>query len=82
MIIQTKDLIIREKPTIETFNRHILVNLISAIGSCLIKIQPELITIISLLAYAREEDDFKKYRKAILDACGLVERIKESDADA
>ena len=44
--------------------------------------QPELITIISLLAYAREEDDFKKYRKAILDACGLVERIKESDADA
>lgn len=44
--------------------------------------QPEMITIMSLLAYAREESDFKKYRKAILDACGLVERIKESETDA
>ena len=44
--------------------------------------QPELVTIMSLLAYAREESDFKKYRKAILDACGLVELIKESDANA
>lgn len=44
--------------------------------------QPEVVTIMSLLAYAREEDDYQKYRKAVLDACGLVERIKESDADA
>ena len=43
--------------------------------------QPEVITIMSLLEYAREEDDFSKYRKAILDACGMVERIKESDAN-
>ena len=43
--------------------------------------QPEIITIMSLLEYAREEDDFAKYRKAILDACGMVERIKESDTD-
>ena len=43
--------------------------------------QPEVLTIISLLEYARSEDDFKQYRKAILDACGLVELIKESDAD-
>ncbi len=42
--------------------------------------QPEVVTIISLVEYARQEDDFKKYRKAILDACGLVELIKESDA--
>ena len=41
--------------------------------------QPEVITIISLIEYARQENDFKKYRKAILDACGLVEFIKESD---
>jgi hypothetical protein len=41
--------------------------------------QPEVITIMSLLEYAREEDDFDKYRKAILDACGLVGCIKESD---
>lgn len=39
--------------------------------------QPEIITIISLLEYAREENDFSKYRKAILDACGTIERIKE-----
>ena len=43
-------------------------------------LQPETITIISLLEYARGESDFAKYRKAILDACGMVERIKESDA--
>ena len=43
--------------------------------------QPELITIMSLLEYARQENDYQKYRKAILDACGLVERIKESDTD-
>lgn len=41
--------------------------------------QPEVVTIISLLEYARGESDFSKYRKAILDACGMVERIKESD---
>ena len=44
--------------------------------------QPEVITIMSLLEYARQENDFHKYRKAILDACGLVERIKESDCNA
>lgn len=43
--------------------------------------QPEVVTIISLLEYARQEEDFKKYRKAILDACGLVKLIKESDVD-
>ena len=43
--------------------------------------QPEVLTIMSLIAYAREEDDFEKYRKAILDACGLIERIKESDTN-
>lgn len=44
-------------------------------------LQPETITIISLLEYAREENDFAKYRKAVLDACAMVGRIKESDAN-
>lgn len=44
--------------------------------------QPEVVTIISLIEYAREENDFKKYRKAILDACGLVKLVKESDTNA
>jgi hypothetical protein len=44
--------------------------------------QPEVITIISLLEYARQEDNFKSYRKAILDACGLIKLIKESDVNA
>ena len=44
--------------------------------------QPELISIISLLEYARQEEELLKYRKAILDACGLVDRIKESDPNA
>lgn len=45
-------------------------------------LQPEVITIISLLEYARGENDYEKYRKAVLDACGMVERIKESDPNA
>ena len=45
--------------------------------------QPEVITIMSLLEYARDEaEDFNDYRKAILDACGMVERIMESDPNA
>ena len=45
--------------------------------------QPEVISIISKIAYARTEaDDFYDYRKAILDACGMVEHIKESDFNA
>ncbi len=45
--------------------------------------QPEVISIISKIAYARTEaKDFDDYRKAILDACGMVERIKESDPNA
>ena len=43
-------------------------------------LQPETITIISLLEYARGESDFSKYRKAVLDACAMVGCIKESDA--
>lgn len=38
--------------------------------------QPEMVTIISLLEYAREEDNYDKYRKAILDACGMIKSIK------
>lgn len=44
--------------------------------------QPEVLTIISLLECARQEDDSDKYRKAILDACGLIQHIKESDTNA
>lgn len=44
--------------------------------------QPEVITIMSLLEYARGEDNYDKYRKAILDACGLVKSIKESGPNA
>ena len=44
--------------------------------------QQEVLTIISLVEYARQEDNFQKYRKAILDACGMVEFIKEGDANA
>ena len=44
--------------------------------------QPELVSIISLIEYARQEEELPRYRKAILDACGMVERIKESDPNA
>ena len=44
--------------------------------------QPEMVSIISKIAYARDVEDFSEYRKAILDACGMVDRIKESDPNA
>ena len=44
--------------------------------------QPEMVSIISKIAYARDVEDFQDYRKAILDACGMVDRIKESDPNA
>lgn len=44
--------------------------------------QPETLTIISLLEYARQEDDFAKYRKAVLDACGMIKFIKEGECHA
>lgn len=43
--------------------------------------QPEVISIISKIAYAQEAEEFDDYRKAILDACGMVEYIKESDSN-
>jgi hypothetical protein len=44
--------------------------------------QPEMVSIISKIAYARDVEDFDDYRKAILDACGMVDLIKESDPNA
>ena len=43
--------------------------------------QPEVISIISKIAYARQTENFDEYRKAILDACGMVEHIRESDSN-
>lgn len=42
---------------------------------------PEMLTIISLVEYARTENNYPRYRKSILDACGLVDSIKESEGD-
>ena len=41
--------------------------------------QPVIITIMSLLEYARTEENFVKYRKAILDATALVDKIEDGD---
>ena len=44
--------------------------------------QPAVVSIISKVAYARKAENFDDYRKAILDACSLVEYIKESEPNA
>ena len=41
--------------------------------------QPVIITIMSLLESARHEDNFKMYRKAILDATALVDKIEDGE---
>lgn len=43
--------------------------------------QAKILTLMSLLESARYETDFLRYRKAILDACSLVEEIEEGDSD-
>lgn len=43
--------------------------------------QAEIITLMSIIESARYETDLKKYRKAILDACSLVNEIEEGDSD-
>lgn len=43
--------------------------------------QAKILTLMSILESARYEDDFSKYRKAILDACTLVGEIEEGDSD-
>jgi hypothetical protein len=43
--------------------------------------QPVMISIISKVEYARDEADIKEYRKAVLDACGMIGLIKERDSD-
>lgn len=43
--------------------------------------QTKMLTLMSILESARYESDFKKYRKAILDACSLVNEIEEGDSN-
>ena len=44
--------------------------------------QPEMVSIISKIAYAQDVEDFSEYRKAIFDCCSMVDKIKESDPNA
>lgn len=43
--------------------------------------QPKILTLMSILESARYEDNWDIYRKNILDACSLVDEIKECDSD-
>ena len=43
--------------------------------------QAKMITLMSIVESARHETDLKKYRKAVFDACALVDEIEEGDSD-
>lgn len=43
--------------------------------------QAKILTLMAILESARYETNFKEYRKAILDACALVDEIEEGDSD-
>ena len=43
--------------------------------------QVKVLNLMEVLEAARYETDFKHYRKAILDACSLVDEIEEGDSD-
>ena len=40
-----------------------------------------MLTLMSIIESARYETDFANYRKAIFDACSLVNEIEEGDSD-
>lgn len=43
--------------------------------------QAKVVKLMSILETARYETNFKEYRKAIFDACSLVDEIEEGDSD-
>lgn len=49
--------------------------------NCLFGEQAKILRLMSILESARYETNFKEYRKAILDACSLVDEIEEGDSD-
>lgn len=40
--------------------------------------QPKWITVMALLESAQEENDFKLYRKAILDSCSIIKSMTDN----
>ena len=40
--------------------------------------QPKWVTVMALLESAQEEDDFKLYRKAILDSCSIIKDMTDN----
>lgn len=43
--------------------------------------QAKIINLMEIIEAARHETDLKRYRKAIFDACTLVDKIEEGDSD-
>lgn len=43
--------------------------------------QAKMLTLMSIIEAARYETDFTNYRKAIFDACSLVNELEEGDSD-
>lgn len=43
--------------------------------------QAKVLRLMSILEAARYETNLKEYRKAILDACSLIDEIEEGDSD-
>lgn len=43
--------------------------------------QEKILRLMSILEAARYETNLKDYRKAILDACSLIDEIEEGDSD-
>lgn len=44
--------------------------------------EPRWVTLLSFIEAARNEKDFKMYRKSILDACSILSDIQEQITDA
>ena len=44
--------------------------------------EPRWVTLLSFLEAARKENDFRMYRKSILDVCSILSEIKEQLPDA
>lgn len=78
LIGQIYKLLIFRENSDECLDYHFKIVLFRITGMSNLFIQhPQWLTIISLLEAARNEDDFKLYRKAVLDSCSIVKTLKD-----
>ena len=86
-IIHIQSLVFKILPYFEEEYEHLddyFESVLQRLGgiNIVLKNPPEILSVIALVELARTTKSKTKLRKLILDACGILNKIKESDVDA